>query len=270
MKLKHKKIKVSFLLTFTIVFSVIGQENNNFNIFDKYRNYGFSVAPVFFRKASIDRKYGNMILNTNPTFNLTYNIKKYFRKEKEWSYFAGIKLNVISSANNDFILKAYDIPFDEDYYYEDSQIEHHHYLSGLLGVENKMQISNNLFFNANVSVNVSYLQNGGIYSSVTIADEETQIYRENFALRSYTQDNEIQGSATISAGLYFPLKYFLLQTNVVYNKNFQNILEGEYLFGNLFVSESTRGDYKLSGDYLGLSFTVFLKKSKKKLIKRIQ
>jgi hypothetical protein len=40
--------------------------------------------------------------------------------------------------------------------------------------------------------------------------------------------------------------------------NFQNAMEGEYLFDNMFMSERSRGDYKLSGNYLGLLFSISL------------
>lgn len=267
---KHKILKVSFVLTFILSLTMLGQEANTFKVFDNYRSYSFEVTPVFFQKASVKRYYGTYELNNHSDFNLQYSIKKYFRKEKEWSYFAGLSLNITPSANYSFILKSYDIPFEEDDYFTPFVKEGHRYLSFLLGVENKMQISNKIFFNSNLSININYLQHGSIYSSYHISDEETQTTRENFALWISTQDNEIQGSASISAGFYFPLKYFLLKTDIVYNKTFQNVFEGEYQFGNLFISEPTKGAYKASGDYIGLSIAFSFKKSKKSLIKRIQ
>jgi hypothetical protein len=46
--------------------------------------------------------------------------------------------------------------------------------------------------------------------------------------------------------------------------NFQNTIEGEYQFGNLLISPPTRGDYRLSGNYVGLLFSASLAKRKSK------
>jgi hypothetical protein len=77
-------------------------------------------------------------------------------------------------------------------------------------------------------------------------------------------DNAVQGSFEIGTGLIFPINKVLLKSKIIYVMNFQNIMEGEYLFDNMFVSPRSYGQYELSGNYLTVLFSVSLKKSKRK------
>jgi hypothetical protein len=49
-----------------------------------------------------------------------------------------------------------------------------------------------------------------------------------------------------------------LSANLIYVVNFKNLIEGEYLFDNMFVSSRSYGYYKLSGNYVGILFSVSL------------
>ncbi len=258
---KKMSVRLIFFLNFTIY-----SQNSNFKIFENYRDYGFGVSFAQFKKASITINQGNYILNNYADTNFNYSIKKYFKKENEWSYFTGLSYNKTPAFNFDFTFKEEDIQgVDDPYIGFFGPKEVYKYFSTMIGVENKLQLTKNIFFNANLSLNLSYIQNGSESLILSISDESEEIIRdvEVFGVLVDTQDNEIQGSAKISAGVYIPLKFFMLQANICYNKNFQNIFKGVYVFDNLLVSERTKGDYKVSGNYLGISISVFFKRSEK-------
>lgn len=263
MKIINTFKKKITLLFFFINFALYSQ-NQKFKIFENYRNYGFEVSFVRFNSASTTINQGDYILNNYSDTNFNYSIKRYFKKENEWSYFTGLSYNKTPDLNFDFTFKEEDIQgIDDPYMSYFAPKDVYKYFSTMIGVENKLQLAKNIFFNANFSLNLSYVQNGHESYIIAISDEDEEITREVFGILISTQDNEIQGSAKVSAGVYIPLKFFMLQANICYNKNFQNIFEGVYVFDNLLVSERTKGDYKVSGDYLGISLSIFLKKHKK-------
>ena len=85
-----------------------------------------------------------------------------------------------------------------------------------------------------------------------------------FGLRVDSPLNWVQGSFVIGSGISYTMKKILLKANLVYVMNFQNLMEGDYLFDNMFVSPRSYGYYKLSGNYLGLLFSASLAKKKSK------
>ena len=263
---------VSFLLTIISVNSFAQEE---YPIFNEYRNYGFYATPILFKKAEISRKYGDRIFGTRSNYAVQFGIKKHFNKEKEWSIITGVNFTPLPFYKFSFELKNEDMPhndYNESLFVSDSSIGSF-YASFISQAEHKIQLSKNIYLNTNLGLNISYLFSGSVLYTVSIEDEDNNLDREVFALYAHTPNSELQVSAIFGLGLYFPLKYFLLQTNIVYNKSFANVLEGEYQFGNLLVSEPTRGDYKVSGDFIGLSATFYFKKrkkGKKKFIERVR
>ena len=93
-------------------------------------------------------------------------------------------------------------------------------------------------------------------------EDDTEI-REVFGLRANSPDNMFQGSFVIGSGVSHTMKRILISTKLIYVMNFQNIMDGEYLFDNMFVSERTHGTYELSGNYIGLLFSVQFARKKK-------
>ena len=96
----------------------------------------------------------------------------------------------------------------------------------------------------------------------SISDKVLSDHREIFGLKLESPENSLQGSFMIGTGFSYLLKKALLKANLIYVINFQNTISGEYQFANLFTSPDTRGYYDLSGNYLGLVFSVSFKNSK--------
>jgi len=97
-----------------------------------------------------------------------------------------------------------------------------------------------------------------------IFNEEHNESREIFGLKLNSQDFFFYGSYTAGFGVSHMTGWSLLKVNVIYVVNFQNTFEGEYQFANLLSSPDSRGYYKLSGNYIGLLFSVNLKKRQAK------
>ncbi len=73
--------------------------------------------------------------------------------------------------------------------------------------------------------------------------------------------NPLFTSAEISTGFYFLFKHFMLQPEIRYSKSFRDVLTGHYVTEN-FVTEphNSSGTFKQSGDYWGISLSVYIKK----------
>ena len=261
-----KKKCIFFILLLCFITSSFSQnsKSNKLDIFNSYSNWGYSLTPIVYNKASTTRNFGEIILNNKPMLSFQLGVKSHFRADRIWSFRTGLNLTLISFANLNFELKKEDV-FSSFKGYE-THIKDHGYLflSVPLTIEYKKAVAKKVIFNSNIGLDIFYLTRSRNDLSIELISEELNEGREVFATYQETQDNQIQASAVFSVGLYFLFDKCMIQTNIVYNKNFQNLLEGEYQFGNLFMSEPTRGDYFVSGDYIGLSTSIYFKKRKKK------
>ena len=243
------------------------QFENNLNSFSDYGKWGYSITPLLYNKASITRNFGNTILHNKSIPSFQIGAIRHFYRDKSWSFNTGVNLTLLPFNNLFFTLKKEDV-YDgldgEEFFKEYGYL----YFSIPLNLEFKKQLSKTIFYNASLGINIYYLTDSRQEFNFFLANEDLAEEREVFALFQETQDNKIQASMVIGTGFYFMFKRFMLQTNIIYNKNFQNLWEGEYQFGNFFVSEPTRGNYRVSGDFIGLSTTVYFKKRTKKRKRR--
>lgn len=75
--------------------------------------------------------------------------------------------------------------------------------------------------------------------------------------------NKLYVDIQSSVGIYYKVGHFILNTSLVYNYGIKDKFIGEYQFGNLLVSEPTRGKLSVSGSYVGLSVSIYLRKKEK-------
>ena len=239
------------------------QHENNLSSFNNYGKWGYSITPLLYNKASITRNFGNAILHNRSTPSFQIGVIRHFYRDKSWSFNTGVNLTLLPLYNLFFTLKNEDVFDDfggEEFFKDYAYL----YFSIPLNLEFKKQLSKTVYYNVSLGINIYYLTDSRQELIFTLHNQNNTEAREVFALFQETQNNKIQASAVISTGFYFMFNRFMLQTNIVYNKNFQNLWEGEYQFGNLLVSEPTRGNYTISGDFIGLSTTVYFKKRTRK------
>lgn len=96
---------------------------------------------------------------------------------------------------------------------------------------------------------------GASYSSWVLSES-----REVFGLRMESPKNELQGSVVFGGGFYWLRSFGLIKAHLIYVINFQNTMSGEYMYGNLLVSDDSRGDYDVSGNHLSLLISYTFKR----------
>jgi hypothetical protein len=120
-----------------------------------------------------------------------------------------------------------------------------------------------VYFNLETGFQFLIMQKGAFETGLLLSDLEISETREVFGMYGENQgadDFFPYPNFVISPGFYFTLNKMLIQTNFVYQKSLVTLYKGEYLFDNLNQSPRSRGDYKLSGDYIGLSFNIHMLK----------
>jgi hypothetical protein len=264
-------LKTTMSIILIVVSSFIGQaqdnDETNYEVFNSYGNFGYSFAPVLFNKATITRNYGNTILTNRPILSYQLGVVYHFQPAKEWGINTGLTLTSLPISNMSFDLN------DNDVYpgyagSNNSKSIGSLFLSVPINVELKKQLAKNLYANLNFGVNISFIPSNRYEEVYIISSQELQESREVFAMYQQSYNDKPIVGLVLKGGFYFTLKHCLIKTNLVYNKSFKNIVEGEYQFGNLLVSEPTRGDYKISGDYFALTTTIYFKIKKKKRNKK--
>ena len=93
-------------------------------------------------------------------------------------------------------------------------------------------------------------------------------------IRDDRSKKRLHTSAELSTGFYILFKHFMLQPEFRYSKSFNTIKSGSFTTENyLTVPDGSKGSYKVSGDYWGVSLSIYVKKrgknkTRKKKVKR--
>ena len=259
------KIVAGVLLA--IIFPVLSQAQNNveYHILNKYRNWGVVVGPVLFNKASIVPQYGDYSFVNKQTLGYNFGVEYNFNQSRKWSFTTGLIVSKEPIYNLQFTIRKVDLyPGHENDLTERVKLNAINSFSSPLLLRLNIQASKKLFINATTGLKIMYFPSGSADMTITISNGDDTESRQVFGLKLESPENSFQGSFVIGAGLSYALEKVLLKANFIYVMNFQNTISGEYQFGNLFTSQNTRGYYDLSGNYLGLQFSVSLKKSKGK------
>jgi hypothetical protein len=126
-----------------------------------------------------------------------------------------------------------------------------------------MQVGKKVFLNLSAGYKAMYFTPGGFSFGANRNPENRD--EQMFSLSLNTSNNYIYGSAIFGVGTALAMKPFLMKINVIYNIYFQNLITGDYQFNNLTTNTpSATGTYKLSGNYLGLMISFYLKNPQKK------
>lgn len=261
-------IKASFLLAFVFQISFAQQTTrNDLSSFEGFKKVGFHLSGVLYKKADVDRQYGDYDINTHSSLSGRIGFDYAFNHQKNWSFRTGLYLDLIPFYNVEFEFKPEDLDFI-DWDLEGSldwKIKETNKFVFTIPflIEGKLQMGKKLFFSAMGGFDFTILRPGRFDIGIAYSNDFND-RREVFAMYGESSDFFISPSLRLSPGLYFVTKKALYQIQLTYKKSLVPYFKGEYQFGNLDVSEPKRGDYKLSGDFIGLGVTVFLKKRKKK------
>ena len=260
---KNKLIVSSILFVLFSSFYSTAQDSSDFDVFKNYSSWSFSLQPAFYKKAKTEPYYGTHDMNNKNGIGWSFGANYSFCLNKKWSFITGayIYREPVYWAK---------VEIEETDKFSDGDPESTgsiwfttygpYTLSVPFWVEYKHKINEKLFLNISPGWRVFLLPYGGAELSISVGNEDGNGERQVFASYADSQSNTIQGSFLLNTGVYIPYKKVLLKLNLVYNKSFQTLFTGEYQFGNLLISDPTKGSYKMSGDFIGVNVSIAFKK----------
>lgn len=237
------------------------QSPEEFPYFKDYNKLGFNISPVLYSHAKTTREYGDYTLNNYKTFNFNFGFDYLIHPERKWAFKTGLHLDIVPMYNYSYDIKEGDIYEGSPATTSSGKSQYKLNFTIPALVQFKKQMAYNLYFSLETGFHVSIMQEGGFeVSEMYLNPAETEA-RIIYAMRAETHNpTSIYPNAVISPGFYLMLYGILIQGSVIYQRPVVPFFKGEYIFGNFVQSSSAKGDYKLSGEYLGLSFSAHLRK----------
>ncbi|MBK9291787.1 MAG: hypothetical protein IPM52_09200 [Bacteroidetes bacterium] len=255
---------LGLLLSNAFLKTTFAQEQIVYYELSKFSKWSFVAGPVLYNKAELTPRYGNLTFENKSMWGFNTGVLYDFYPDRKWSFQTGLLVAKEPIYSVTFKILKEDL-YSE--YQEDLIDSYRSYalytFSFPLFLHLNLQTGKKTFTSFITGFKAMYFPNGSSDLVVSISNEELSDYREIFGLKLKSPENSFQGSFVIGTGFSYALEKVLLNANLIYVMNFQNTISGEYQFAHLFTSPDTRGYYDLSGNYLGLLFTVSLKKSKK-------
>lgn len=264
--MKTKYLILVLFVVFIIDAESFAQNNKYYPELSKYSHWSIIAGPALYNKAKLYPEYGEYTFENRPIWSFNAGFEYDFIPDGKWSFTTGIIVGYEPVYNIEYRIKKEDI---YSHFTEDCVNETKMYampsLSFPLLARLNIQLSKKMFSFFTTGLRALYFPSGSASLTQVFHNSDQTEAREVFGMRMDSPDNAIQGSFEIGTGLTFPINKVLLKSSVIYVMNFQNIMEGEYLFDNMFVSPRSYGQYELSGNYLTVLVSVSLMKSKRKL-----
>jgi len=255
---------VGIILTIVLSTEAFGQTSTEYYALKKYRKWGIVAGSVLYNRAKLEPQYGVYTFENKPIWGYNAGFEYDFYPDRKWSFITGFIValepiyNIKLSIKKEDLYPGYDDLSEKDKMYAMTSF------SAPILLRLNIQTNKRIFVNFRTGLKAMYFPDGSASVSWTFHNDDDTESREVFGLRAESPLNWFQGSFVIGSGISYATKKVLLKANLIYVMNFQNSMEGDYLFDNMFVSPRSYGYYKLSGNYLGLLFTVSLAKKKDK------
>ena len=273
--LTGRKNKIRGIITLTMIWLVLtivnftkgyGQTTQGFDKLGIYKKWGVVACPVLYNRAVLEPQYGTYTFKNKPIPSYVAGVEYDFFLAKKFSFVTGGLITLEPIYNIRYIIKKEDIYSNFNGDTDNVKAYAMHSFSIPLYLRYRTQVTDNLFWNFITGFKAMYFPNGEAYMSIIYHNEDDTESREVFGLRVESSEDPFYGSFVVGTGASYTLKRILLSAKLIYVVNFKNLMEGEYLFDNMFVSPRSYGYYKLSGNYVGLLFSVNLPKRKKQKI----
>jgi len=264
--MKTKVLLFVLFLVLILVPASFAQSNKHYPELSRYSHWSIIAGPALYNKAKLYPEYGEYTFENRPIWSFNAGFEYDFIPDGKWSFTTGIIVGYEPVYSIEYRIKIEDIypHFTEDCVDKAKMYAMPSFSFPLLARLN-IQVSKKLFAFFTTGLRALYFPHGEASYSLTFSNPDQNESREVFGMRMVSPDNAFQGSFEIGTGLIFPVNKVLLKSRIIYVMNFQNIIEGEYLFDNMFVSPRSYGQYELSGNYLTVLVSVGLSKSKKNL-----
>lgn len=257
---KIKTLSLLFILLLNCI-NTFSQNCSDIPELAKYHNFSISIGGRMYEKAEKKITYGNY--SSHPLNPITYSFGfgyEFFTSNK-WSAKTELIFTTVPYENENITILQKDVHsiFTRDIVNPIREFSHLCF-SIPLTIRYKLKLFNKNYLSFNAGGMALFMLPSRYGSTVTAFVAE-DIIAEVYASRLYSAGNYFHGGFTTGCSYYLDLNKVLLEFRFTYTSMFQNIFEGEYQYANLLVSPSTRGTFKVSGDYLEFSVsTHFLKK----------
>ena len=254
--------KISTVILFLVLsFVAYTQENkepiiDEYDVFYDYTHWGFSVMPILYESPKFTPNSVAKIQADSYVPSVQLAFRFHFNHAKAFSFNTGLIFTWIPLVQYSFTLKEEDVFVNDDRFFNSDGFSDSYVLIPL-NLEYKLRAGKNLYLNLNSGVSFSVRGGFTAHDEHGIRIGQESLFKPfNFNYRS----SNFYFNAQVSTGLYIIFDKFMLRTNVLYNKSFQDIQKGEYEFSGLRVSSSETGSFSFSGDYFGISTTVYFKR----------
>lgn len=240
-------------------FIMQAQSVTSFPILEQYCKWSIVAGPVIYNQAAVVAQQDGLTIKSNPMLGLNAGFEYDFYPEKRWSFSTGLLVAIEPAYNINYNISNTDL-IPENFSGEYKEYTRVSFSTPLL-MRLNIQTGNKTFICFQTGLKMMYFPNNKIELGHGVNDQE------NFKMKIESPDNSFQGSFIVGAGFLYATKKALLKARVIYVMNFQNTISGEYEFANSSISFDNKGHYDLSGNYVGLMFSIGLKKCKNKFIK---
>lgn len=259
---------VGLFLTIVSICEAKGQKNSDFEILSKYRKLSIYIGPKIYSKAKTYALYGDYRFTNKLIPGIDFGFQYDLHPEKKWSITTGLIITKEPIYNIKYHILQQDL---YSQYYEElidkAKMYSIYSFSVPILYRYCFQTSNKSFITLSSGIKLMYYPTGSATFGLQISNEDMTEIREIFGLKLKTQNYSIYESFVLNPGFIFVKDKFLFKPSIMLVLNLQNIIEGEYQYGNLLSSPPARGEYELSGNYLAIHLAINFKVPKKKWMK---
>jgi hypothetical protein len=240
---------------------VKAQDNQHYQEFEGFKKLGFSASVLSNRKTVFDNFDRSYSLKPNNSISYSFGFDYVFNPTKEYTFRTGLFITSIPLFNFEVSIPQENNPanFNNDFQ-ENIKSGSNLVFSIPVFYELKKQLDKKVFFSAIAGLNFAILFDGEISTSIVLTDTDNDNSFEVFGSYALSNDFPIYPNLVLRPGLYFTGKNIIFHASFIYHKAIVPYFEGEYQFGNLVDAEPIRDNLKITGDYIGLGLTVYLKK----------
>lgn len=257
---------LSILLSNAFLKKAFSQEQSVYYELSKYSKWSIIAGPVIYNKAKITPQYGDLSFENKSMWGFNAGVIYDFYPDRKWSFQTGLLVAKEPICSVEYEIDKNDLyPSYTESLIGEAKMYSQYTFSSPLIINLHFKTGRKTFANLSTGLKIMYFPSGGAEYTLAISDEQLSDYREIFGLKLESPENSFQGSFVIGTGFSYALEKVLLKANLLYVINFHNTITGEYQFANLFTSGDTRGYYYLSGNYLGLQFSVSLIKRQREM-----
>ena len=228
----------------------------------RYQKLGWMISPVLYNKAKSTLTSGTKVPQHQAirSYNIGFNYD--FLKRKKWLFSTGLWASLEPNFKSRLNFDENDFKRTDTNAFLNSETKFinfstHSYSLPLLA---RYQIP--------LSQHSSYYPIMGVKAKFLLQDRREYYVSANdndyyYKISRKSPKNSLQASILLGAGVSIKRKKYLIRTDLIYNINTQNSLEGWYEYRNLLVTPDSDGSYVLSGNYWALMLTIHLPSKKK-------